>query len=239
MDSGNEPPILGEFDALFKRSVPHILERIFFSLDYDSFSACDKVCKVWNDLLSSESYIRKSCELLLEKVDNEERLCEVSEEGNVPEVARLLSSGVNPNCEKAHTSLTYAAIHGHTEVLKLLLRAGTDPNMAKLNREPLILLATYIGHKDMVQLLLDGGADLKKTDEYGKTPLHLAAFQGNRDVVQLLLYRGADPNRTDRWGRTPLSHAALYINNYELRNKDIVKMLTDAMTAFANKNRGK
>ena len=61
---------LGEFDALFKRSVPHILEKILFSLDYDSFSACGKVCKVWNDLLSSESYMRKSCELLLEKVDS-------------------------------------------------------------------------------------------------------------------------------------------------------------------------
>ena len=44
------------FDRLFQQSVPHILERIFFHLDYESFKACYDVCKVWKILLSSQTY---------------------------------------------------------------------------------------------------------------------------------------------------------------------------------------
>ena len=39
------------FDTLFGRSVPHILEGIFFSLDYKSFKNCMDVNKRWNELL--------------------------------------------------------------------------------------------------------------------------------------------------------------------------------------------
>ena len=42
---------------LFTRSVPHILEKIFFSLDYESFMRCSEVNKTWNDLLTSEPYL--------------------------------------------------------------------------------------------------------------------------------------------------------------------------------------
>ena len=53
-----------EFDKLFTRSVPHILERIFFSLDYVSFTACRDVCKAWSELHASEVYRQKREELL-------------------------------------------------------------------------------------------------------------------------------------------------------------------------------
>ena len=64
--------ILGGFETLFNKSVPHILEKIFFTLDYDSFLACSKVCKTLNDLLSSEPYQRRSNEMLEKKKKNEE-----------------------------------------------------------------------------------------------------------------------------------------------------------------------
>ena len=54
-----------EFDKLFTRNVPHILERIFFSLDYVSFTACRDVCEAWSELHSSEVYRRKREELLV------------------------------------------------------------------------------------------------------------------------------------------------------------------------------
>ena len=44
------------FGVLFARSVPHILEKIFFSLDYKSFQACSKVSSAWNKELSSQRY---------------------------------------------------------------------------------------------------------------------------------------------------------------------------------------
>ena len=44
------------FGVLFAKSVPHILEKIFFSLDYKSFQACFKVSSAWNKELSSQRY---------------------------------------------------------------------------------------------------------------------------------------------------------------------------------------
>ena len=41
------------FDLLFQRSVPHILEKIFLSLDYKTFKACHKVCAAWGETLAS------------------------------------------------------------------------------------------------------------------------------------------------------------------------------------------
>ena len=48
------------FDRLFEHSVPHILERIFFFLDYESFKECHNVCMVWKRLLSSQTYCRRA-----------------------------------------------------------------------------------------------------------------------------------------------------------------------------------
>ena len=42
------------FDMLFAKSVPHILEKIFLSLDWKSLKKCFEVSKTWHVLLTSE-----------------------------------------------------------------------------------------------------------------------------------------------------------------------------------------
>ena len=76
---GDKSTSLGEFGPLFNKNVPHIMEKIFFPLDYDSFVSCGKVCKTWKVLLSSEPYHAR----FLEKKNKEERkLCYHSIQGN-------------------------------------------------------------------------------------------------------------------------------------------------------------
>ena len=48
------------FDRLFSRNAPHILEMIFFSLDFCSFRRCREVSRAWNRLLVSEPFQRKA-----------------------------------------------------------------------------------------------------------------------------------------------------------------------------------
>ena len=139
---------LCEFDRLFTKSIPHILEKIFFSLDFDSFVACRSVCRSWNGLHSSEMYQRKAEELL----NSEVKLCQSSWDGNVEEVGNLLSSGVSPNCTRVLGDAIWL-INGY----------GT----------PLIFAATN-GHLDVVELLLNAGANPNKPDMDGVTPLHCA-----------------------------------------------------------------
>ena len=123
------------FEKLFNKSVPHILERIFFSLDYDSFMACRAVSKTWNELLSTEQYRNKSLEMLLMKQMNGAKLWKLLREGNAREVSELVSTtGVALNCESPQelglTPLLFAVTHKQTDVARVLLKAGADPNRA-------------------------------------------------------------------------------------------------------------
>jgi len=49
-----------EFDKLFARNVPHILEAIFLTLECKSFRSCLMVNKKWNKFLMSDSFITKA-----------------------------------------------------------------------------------------------------------------------------------------------------------------------------------
>ena len=219
MDEENTKPPC-EFDRLFTKSVPHILEKIFFSLDYDSLMSSRLVCKAWNELHSAELYRQQALNMFQEKKKQEDDLCRSSERGNVEEVRQLLSSGVNPNCENAFSAspLDCATCNGHKEVAKVLLNAGANPNT---------IVLVGIGHWEMVKLkiLLDAGADPNKVGYRGEPPLHRAAYFGKIEMVKLLLGGGADPNKVSADGKTPL-HRAI-IGGWEDQSY-VVKQLLDA-----------
>ena len=61
------------FDVLFGKSVPHIIDKIFLKLDFDSFMACREVSTAWNTLLSSGAYRNRPMELLRERLNKEKK----------------------------------------------------------------------------------------------------------------------------------------------------------------------
>ena len=79
-----------DFDRLLTRNVPHILEKIFFSLDYASFKKCLKVSKSWNDILKTESFLKRGKTVFWDDIHNELRVA--AKEGNVDTIISLLSS---------------------------------------------------------------------------------------------------------------------------------------------------
>ena len=96
--------------------------------------------------------------------------------GLTEDAVRLLSSA---NALARHRALTLAAQHGHTEIVRLLLDAGEDPN--RYNPEGMH------GHS---------------------TPLHQAVLGGHEAVVRLLVERGAQLDIRDTvWQGTPLGWA--------------------------------
>ena len=138
------------FSTLFARHVPHIFEKIFFPLDFESFKNCMEVSNAWKKLLTSESFAVTARTLFhTEIVEDEQKLGYASNQGDTRAVKRLLSSRLlDVNCAwgiKKFTPLCGAAHHGHKEV---------------------------------IQILLDNGADLNEADKTGMTPLHLAAKNG-------------------------------------------------------------
>jgi ankyrin repeat protein len=104
-----------------------------------------------------------------------------------------------------------AADHGHSEVIRVLLRAGADVNMPhpRVQATPLQYAATQ-GHLDAVRTLIAAGARVDSVDIEGRTPLMWAAWKGQGPVVQELLEHGADVSRKNKRGGTALYYAEKY-----------------------------
>ena len=78
--------------------MPHILGKIFFSLDYESFKNCLEVNTAWKELLTAESYQKKGKSLFHgEILDDKEQLWQAARKGNVLRVQTLLSVFVDVN----------------------------------------------------------------------------------------------------------------------------------------------
>ena len=203
------------FDTLFTKNVPHILEKIFFALDYESYNTCLKVSKAWNKLLTSEPYQQTAKSIFNDEIlKYEDHLHLASMVGNKAEVERLLSYFlVDVNRQSAEgecTPLGIAAYRGHIDVVQLLLDRGADPNKENEEGGTQLHGAASGGHTDVVLLLLDRGADSIKSNKFGATPLQIAAMRGHKDVIQCFLDRGVDVNITMFGGGTPLQWAAIF-----------------------------
>ena len=219
-------------------SVPHILEKIFFSLDYASHKASREVCKRWYELLATEAYQNN-----LEKVqDKEVDLFMYSWKGDHVKVQELLSSGTEPNCIQSYALNKRIKQEKRTRNIPPSM-AFTGMKQAFQRNTPLSMAVTgafYANSYDKlnrymeaVKLLLNAGADPNKGNLYGKTPLHLLleagaspnitynagpsphyvfASVGCLQLLQIHLDAGADPNLSDREGITPL-HLATEIGS--------------------------
>ena len=226
------------FDKLFTKNVPHILENIFFLLDYKSFKNCIEVSSTWKGLLVSEAYRRKAKSLFQQEIlKDDAKLWKGSRDGNINEVRRLLSIGLlDVNWVdrgytyggmrfSSSTPLQEAVERGQREVVKVLLDNGADPDKAlksKIGDTPLTS-ASRSGYKDIIQLLLQKGADPNKANKCRSTPLHYAIDSKlNESVVKLLLDGGADPNKSNSLGRTPLHWAA------QNGHRNVARFLLDA-----------
>jgi ankyrin repeat protein len=132
------------------------------------------------------------------------------------------------------TALGCAAVHGWTDVVKLLLDAGADPTLGRA-----LHLAMIPGFAEVVRLLLAAGVspdsrdlngctsamvvtdacvealgelirfgvDLSLRSPEGSTALQLAAGKGHAMTVRMLLGAGADPLSCTSGGDTALGLA--------------------------------
>ena len=113
---------VSQFDRLFTKRVPHIHEKIFFSIDYESFKQCLEVSKSWNYLLTSESFLRRGKSIFCEDIEKD--LLLAAERGNVDIIKRVLSSfmvDINFMTERNRSPLMLAAENCHQDVVQLLL----------------------------------------------------------------------------------------------------------------------
>lgn len=156
-------------------------------------------------------------------------------------VASCLKDGVDPNSFVSGDAddvraLAVHAFEGRSELVRLLLLNGADPNLGRESTAETPLHHAVCGaiDLDVVRALLDAGADpnaacrtgvlsdnfMRDVRVRGETPLHRAAAYASPSVIQALLDAGARVETKDANGDSALSWASLH-----RRDKSVLRLL--------------
>lgn len=133
------------------------------------------------------------------------------------------------------SALMIAAMKGHLENVKVLLKYGADANLQGHGGETALHAASSRGHLPIVNAILPYHKNLNQLDDKLRTPLHLASYFAQTEVIEPLVKGGANLNR--RYignGFTPL-HFAIYSGHLPAVEK-LVALGADQ--TLKNKRRG-
>ncbi|KAG6362457.1 hypothetical protein INS49_010687 [Diaporthe citri] len=116
-------------------------------------------------------------------------------------------SQVDSEDELKRTPLSYAAEHGHDDVIRILMQHEALPDPIDYERRKPLSCVSQGDHTSVMDLLLKNSEATANTgDEDGWTPSHWAAAYGKQSSVKLLTSKsfGTDIDIRDKCHRTPL-----------------------------------
>lgn len=185
------------------------------------------------DLADEQGY-----ESLAQMLGRIPELLEAARIGDAEQVETLLTAGTFPDARSPDgaISLHRAAEAGHTDVVRLLVRAGENinalygPNNCGCCPAYLAYLANVMmdGVSRKVSYRFSNGSSREIIGYCGDTALLLATSSKNNnpEPVKLLVQAGADPNIPNKFGRTPLHWAVSWTNERE--QVELVNLLIQA-----------
>ncbi|XP_075879037.1 cyclin-dependent kinase 4 inhibitor C [Nelusetta ayraudi] len=128
-----------------------------------------------------------------------EELCNACARGDVDKVISFQNMGAHVKGFNKYNRTPIQVVQtGNTRLVRYLLEAGADPNVADPSCGRTVLHdAADAGFDDTVQVLLEYGADPNLVDAQGNRPLDLAAREGHEKVVRVLVGVTAEPERAN------------------------------------------
>lgn len=135
-------------------------------------------------------------------------LFDAIEHGDLKTLRNLMRQGADLHQvdeESGAAPLALAAGSGHLPIVRLLLRAGADPDWGGAVTP--LEAATLEGHVEVARVLIAAYADVNRPVADGFTPLITAASIGDLEMVETLLEAGAAVSVVDDEGESALSVA--------------------------------
>ena len=158
----------------------------------------------------------------------------------ISQVKRLISKGADVNItlndtveNNDNSALIISSSHGHTDLVKELLKAGANINYINNDGDTALAIASLKGHREIVEELLKAGTNVNHANDNGDTALTLASWKGHGKIVKELLEAGANVNHVDNNGESSLITVSR--EGYE----EIVKELLEAGAKVNHANNNK
>lgn len=109
--------------------------------------------------------------------------------GHTKLVELLIDKGADVNMvdELTRNALMYASSGPFPNTVKVLLKAGADPNLTddEQNWTPAMMAAAE-GQLEVLKVLVENGADLEMVDVDGESPLYFATRSGHTKVIDYI-----------------------------------------------------
>lgn len=149
--------------------------------------------------------------------------------GKTENVKGFLDQSVSEICNSrskdGFSPLSLAAFFNRTEIAKLLVEHGADPNLAATNPSKVNALHSAVAREnyELCLLFIEKGVHINATQTQNVTALHSAVHRGNLELTKLLVENGARLDSKMDNGDTPLSiakkeghaHIAEYLSTKE------------------------
>ncbi len=131
-------------------------------------------------------------------------------------LAQIAPKQLNLADFKGQTPLMLATEEGDTEMIKVLLKAGADPDKQNYQGVTALHSAIKSGVDSCVDALLDHPCQLDKCTIDGRTPLHTAGWTANSHATKRLLQLAPELAwQGNEYGKTPLELVKELIENPE------------------------
>ncbi|XP_015178663.1 PREDICTED: caseinolytic peptidase B protein homolog isoform X2 [Polistes dominula] len=176
--------------------------------------------------LSGIGLVTAFCDIL--DYTTEKRFFRAAQYGNVPELKRALSDGMDVNARHhmGWTALQAAAMNGKADAVKFLIEKGADLNAGD-NFVNVYKTAMQKGFHtiEVLQIRSDEFFDglNSKATFHGFTALHYAVLANSRSCIKALLDAGANPTIENDAGHRPVEYT---------KEADIKQMLTEYASMF-------
>lgn len=151
-------------------------------------------------------------------------------QGDERQIEALVKKTVNIDIrdEYGRTPLHIAAYEGNHAAMRILVRAGADPNALEKDRYDIVTIAAVANDVDTLVVALKLGASAKNiTSPYDGTALIAAAHLGHVEVVQSLIEAGAPLNHVNNLGWTALIESII-LGDGGRRHTDTLRALINA-----------
>uniref|UniRef100_A0A8C9XIU9 Ankyrin repeat domain 6b n=1 Tax=Sander lucioperca TaxID=283035 RepID=A0A8C9XIU9_SANLU len=134
-----------------------------------------------------------------------ERLLIASHKGQADNVVQLINKGAKVAVTKyGRSPLHLAAYKGHTEVVRILLKAGCDLDIQDDGEQTALQRAAVVGNSDVISALIQEGCAPDRQDKEGNTALHEVSWHGFSQSVKVLVKAGANVHAKNKAGHTAL-----------------------------------